>query len=223
MLALIAMAHALSASSAKLEDWVKQGIQDKYADASHRINRSTGATTEEILETYEDLFFRACPKFVTPIAPALPNLDEDEDAASMPTPNDPTKHQWLLFQSDVKSLLGVSDMRSFLKLYTTLSTDKMASLLGRSEEEVGEELAVVKGALRSFKWTSGSLLEGEYENTGDVAFSIEDVSRTPFLRCLSGGEESHRAPLRYQKPEKLVKLPITSCEGAFRACMGNIP
>ena len=153
MLALIAMSHSLSGSSAKLEESIKQGIQDKYAEASHRINRSSATNEQEVIDTYEDLFMRACPKFVTPLAPALPNIDEDETSDSVPTPADPTRHQWLLFKADVKSLLGVADIRSFLKLFTTLSTEKMASLLGKTEEEIVDELAVVKGALRTYKWS----------------------------------------------------------------------
>lgn len=178
MLALIAMAHSL-APYTKLDDWVKQGISDKYADVSNKMYRGSSASsttgTQELLDVYEDLFLRSCPKFISPAPPIL-SVSENGESPVQPNVIDPTKHQSNLFLSDVKALLAVPDMKSFLKLYTSLGTEKLAQLLNRDEEEVVQELAIVKGATTVMKWPGGGvgLLEGELENAGEVQFVIQD-------------------------------------------------
>ena len=177
MLALVAMAHSL-APYTKLDDWVKQGINDKYAEASNKMYRGSSSSsttgTQELLDVYEDLFNRSCPKFISPAPPVL-TLPENGEATAQPNVVDPTKHQATLFLSDVKTLLAVPDMKSFLKLYTSLGTEKLAQLLNRDEEDVIQELAIVKGAMRVTKWPGGGvgLLAGEVENAGDVQFVIQ--------------------------------------------------
>lgn len=169
MLAMVAIAHSF-VPSLRLDDWIKTGI-DKFGEGPHRINRgpyASGQSETELLAVYEDLFLRAAPKFVSP---ALPALTAEEEA---PTTNDPTRHQLSLFLADIKPLLPAPDMRSFLRLYTTVSTSKLASLLHRDEETVAQQLAVVNGASRCLKWTQGSLLQGEPESITDLAFDIED-------------------------------------------------
>jgi len=185
MLALVAMAHSL-APYTKLDDWVKQGISDKYAEQSNKMYRGASSSsitgTQEVLDVYEDLYTRSCPKFISP-APPLLTLPENGEAPVQPNVIDPTKHQANLFLSDVKTLLAVPDMKSFLKLYTSLGTEKLAQLLNRDEEDVVQELAVVKGATRVMKWSAAAaggsgeatlgLLEGEVENVGEVQFLIQ--------------------------------------------------
>lgn len=184
MLAMIAIAHSF-VPSLRLEDWIKSGV-DKFGDGPHRINRgsyASGQSADELLSIYEDLFIRAAPKFVSPTPPALDaaaaaaaNGDQESESGSNSgaSTTDPTKHQLSLFLADIKPLLPAHDMRSFLRLYTTVSTEKLASLLNRNEEEVAQELAVVNGASRCPKWTEGSLLSGEAEPISDLAFQIED-------------------------------------------------
>jgi len=188
MIALVAIAQSL-APSTRLEDWVKQGIQDKYAEAANKMNRGASSSSKststsdasftkaEVLETYEDVFMRSCPKFISPSPPVLSVANQDTgEAAHHPQIIDPTRHQLSLFLADVESLLGVQDMKSFLKLYTNLGIGKLAQLLGKDEETVVQELSIVKGAARGLRWnqiTKPSLLEGELELSGDVGFVVD--------------------------------------------------
>lgn len=171
MLALVAISHSF-ASSLRLDDWIKSGI-DKFGEGPHRINRgphASGQTPQELLTVYEDLFIRAAPKFVSPTPPAL---GAGSDA---PVTSDPTRHQLSLFLADIKPILTASDMRSFLRLYTTVSTSKLANLLDRDEESVAQQLAVLAGASKCIKLADGSLslLDGEAESISDLVFQIED-------------------------------------------------
>ena len=86
---------------------------------------------------------------------------------------DPTQHQLRVFLSDVKTQLSNANVRSFLRLYTTLGTDKLASFLEIDEEELVEMMMVMKNSTRSLKWSSGSLLHGQVVNTSDLDFVID--------------------------------------------------
>lgn len=69
-----------------------------------------------------------------------------------------------------------------MKLYTTLGTGKLAGLLKMDEEELVEDLLVMKGAGRNVRWMDGlgGLLEGEEVANSDLDLLIDDV-RPAFL------------------------------------------
>ena len=80
-----------------------------------------------------------------------------------------------IFLQDVKTQLSNVHIRSFLRVYTSLGTDKLAGFLDVDEEEVVEMMMVLKNSTRSLKWTTGGLLEGEVINTSDLGFVIDTV------------------------------------------------
>jgi translation initiation factor 3 subunit L len=143
-----------------------------------------GNNSEQAEEVFSELFLRSCPKFVSPTAPPyqdatlLDNIltaaDHKDDAF------DPTRHHHALFIASVRPTLSISDLRSFLRLYTTLGADKLAGLMGKSEEEVLEEVAVMKGSMRGVRWTAGkeSLLEGDLlgSDAQEMGVGVEGVS-----------------------------------------------
>lgn len=115
------------------------------------------------------------PRFISPNPPPY----EAESPAALELYSslpDPSAHQLSLFLASVKPQLSTSTLRSFLRLYTTLGTDKLAGFLGVSEEEVLEMLMVAKGAARKLTWVQGSLLEGEVIGVSDVNFGVDEVS-----------------------------------------------
>lgn len=140
------------------------------------------ARREEGLAAFEELFLYACPKFITGNAP--PYHDPEALAAFQENPiQDPAQHQVKVFLSDVRTQLSNSNIRSFLKLYTTLGTDKLAGFLEIDEEELVEMMMVMKSSTRNIKWNEGGLLEGEVVNTSDLDFAIDTVS-AHFTRVL---------------------------------------
>ncbi|SPC60792.1 related to eIF3l - translation initiation factor 3 subunit L [Ustilago sp. UG-2017b] len=168
MYALLSTACALCPT--RLDENIQTQMQEKYGDQFNKMTKR-GA---EGLAAFEELFLYACPKFITGNSP--PYHDEEalaeykEDKTGFP---DPTQHQLRVFLSDVKTQLSNANVRSFLRLYTTLGTDKLASFLEIDEEELVEMMMVMKNSTRSLKWSSGSLLEGEVVNTSDLDFVID--------------------------------------------------
>jgi translation initiation factor 3 subunit L len=138
---------------------------------------------EQAEEVFSELFLRSCPKFVSPTAPPYQDaglLETILSSADKDEALDPTRHHHSLFLASVRPTLGISDLRSFLRLYTTLGADKLAGLMGKSEEEVWEEVGVMKGAMRGVRWTPGreSLLEGDMlgSDVQDMGVGVEGVS-----------------------------------------------
>lgn len=76
-------------------------------------------------------------------------------------------------------------LRSFLKLYTSLGAKKLANFLDADEEELVQEMMVLKQASRSISrvnvpGTEGtSLLDGQTITTSDLNFVIDEVSVAP--------------------------------------------
>lgn len=161
MVALVSMAHALS-PSVRLDDWIKQGVQDKYGDQHSRMLRG-GQQAEEV---FSELFMWSCPKFV---AANPPPYGDEEAMAQISKGNektktmlDPTWHHHKIFLASIRPMLAAPDFRSFLKLHTTLDANKLAGLMKRDKETMWEELAVMKGGMRGAQWKGGmSLVDGE--------------------------------------------------------------
>ncbi|KAK0548716.1 hypothetical protein OC845_003429 [Tilletia horrida] len=166
MYALLAMCCALCPT--RLDENIQSVMRDKYGEQFSKMSRGDDGA----LQAFEELFLYACPKFITSTGPpyhdpeALPNYKD--------TPaQDPAQHQLKLFLTDVRSQLTNSNIRSFLRLYTSLGTDKLSKFLSVEEEELVEMMMVMKRSTRSIKWTDGGLLEGDVINTSDLDFVID--------------------------------------------------
>jgi hypothetical protein len=71
-----------------------------------------------------NMFHYACPKFLSPVPP---NFDGVTDQYLM----EPYSQQLKVFMDEVQQQLLISDIRSFLKLYTTLPISKLASFINK--------------------------------------------------------------------------------------------
>jgi translation initiation factor 3 subunit L len=107
----------------------------------------------------------------------------DHESSAGPVANiqtDCTRRHLDLFLSDIAAQLPVPTLRSFLKLYTSLGTKKLANFLDADEEDVVQEMMVLKQASRSISRVVGSegegLLEGQMIITSDLNFVIDEVS-----------------------------------------------
>ena len=142
------------------------------------------------LAAFEELFIRACPKFINanpppyddPAALALlisPLSSSDSPTQSAPAVADPTQRHLNLFLADVAAQAPVPTLRSFLKLYTSLGAKKLANFLDADEEEMVQEMMMMKQVSRSISRVSGSekgsLLDGQMIATSDLNFVIDEV------------------------------------------------
>ncbi|KAM0755841.1 eukaryotic translation initiation factor 3 subunit 6 [Meredithblackwellia eburnea MCA 4105] len=171
MYALMAICQALCPS--KMDEGISTAMKEKFGEQFAKMLRGG----EESIPAFQEMFTHGAPRFISPNPPPY-ELETDsalENYASLP---DPSSHQLSLFLSSVQPQLNNSNLRSFLRLYTTLGTDKLAGFLGVDEEECLEMLMVAKGAARKFTWAQGGLLEGQTVGVSDLNFGIDETHVT---------------------------------------------
>jgi translation initiation factor 3 subunit L len=139
---------------------------------------------------YEDLFQYACPKFISPNGPNFddpasltlvnvrnfktPVVKAHEDILTLKNHfQEPYQHHAKIFLSDIHNQTMIPTLRSFLKLYTTMSIDKLAAFLEMDADELRTQLLIFKQRSRQQKWTTGNLLEGDVVSTSDLDFCIK--------------------------------------------------
>ncbi len=140
---------------------------------------------EEGIPAFEELFLYACPKFITANPP--PYDDPELLAAYVEEPHvEPAQRHLSLFLSEVRAQAPVPTLRSFLKLYTSLDANKLAGFLDADEEEMVQQLMVMKQASRSVSRLENErgLLDGQMISTSDLDFVINDVSALTRRVCV---------------------------------------
>lgn len=174
MLALLAVAHALSPTKWDDSREVREAREalrasEKYNEQCDTMSRGK----ETSLPVFEEVFKYGAPKTISPHSPPYDNPElletYDSDNISASTVN--------LFMQDVRIVKDIPDLRTLLKLYTSISTSKLASLStssgsgasAMSEDELIRQLMILKGSMKAVKWSaeiSKSLVEGTGESTG---------------------------------------------------------
>jgi translation initiation factor 3 subunit L len=160
MYALLAICIALCPT--RLDENIHPHLREKYGE--HLLKMQRG---EEGIQTFEDLFLYACPKFISPNGPNF------EDPNALTQTIEPHHHHAKIFLSEVRHQILIPTLRSYLKLYTTMGIDKLSAFLDIDAETLRTQLLIVKQKSRQQKWTSGTLLEGEYVTTSDLDFCLK--------------------------------------------------
>jgi len=113
-MSLLAMAHVLQ-PSAKMDEQVAEILETKFPD---RIRKLTYGDVKE----YEELFEKMCPKF---ISPAIPDYTSTSNLCI-----ETFKHQIDVFGRQVRAQLPLMKLRSYLRLWSNIKMEKLASLAG---------------------------------------------------------------------------------------------
>ncbi|GAA5989282.1 hypothetical protein JCM10908_001239 [Rhodotorula pacifica] len=168
MYALLAICQALCPT--KVDEGIATAMKDKFGDQYGKMVRGG----PDALASFQELFTHGAPRFISPNPPPYETESEETLAAFAAQP-DPSQHQLSIFLAGVEPQLSTSTLRSFLRLYTTLGTDKLAKFLDLDDEEtVLEMLMTAKAAARKTTWVSGGLLEGEETGVSDINFGISE-------------------------------------------------
>ncbi|KAJ7905037.1 eukaryotic translation initiation factor 3 subunit 6 [Mycena leptocephala] len=181
MYALFAICNALSPS--RLDDNIANISKERYGEQFAKMVRGQ----EDAIPAFKELFLYACPKFINAnappyddpaalaalMAPASPDPSSPEFGESL---TDPAQRHLSLLLSDVVAYTPVPTLRSFLKLYTSLGAKKLANFLDADEEEMVQQLMVMKQASRSVTHVTGGkgLLDGQTASTSDLNFVIDE-------------------------------------------------
>jgi len=115
----------------------------------------------------DQLFAYACPKF---ISPAIPDYANPEDAfGSM------LALQKKVFSREVAQQLALPALRSYLKLYSSVSLDKLAALLSIAEKDTVKQLLVsLVHKNQQLQWKAGlRAIEGELKPAVAMSYCID--------------------------------------------------
>ncbi|KAG7527756.1 hypothetical protein FFLO_06618 [Filobasidium floriforme] len=186
MYALLAVCTTLSPGPS--DDGIMNTVKERYGE---QLTAMQSGKEETAIPAFRELFLGASPKFLSPVSP--PYEDHDSLAAWVSEPpQDALVRQTDLFIQNVQVQLGVSTMRSFLKLYTSIDATKLANFLDEDEDTVLERMMSLKSASRSYghKQGEGSLLDGERFVTNNLDFFIDgsmvQVAETTTNRRFAG-------------------------------------
>ncbi|ERM98606.1 eukaryotic translation initiation factor 3 subunit L [Amborella trichopoda] len=159
MYALLAVCLSLCPQVKLIEENVNNQLREKYGDKMLRMQRYD----DEAYSLYDEAFSYACPKFITPSAPIYeePLVNYNQDGYRL---------QLKLFLYEVKQQQLLSGIRSFLKLYTTISISKLASFM-----EVDEP--TLRTILMTYKHKTHSVdNDGKIVSNADIEFYVnEDI------------------------------------------------
>ncbi|TPX77480.1 hypothetical protein CcCBS67573_g01269 [Chytriomyces confervae] len=186
MYALLAICLALCPQ--RVDENVHTILREKYAEhlnkmqkeyvLLHSLCRSNDDMSsylslhsgDESIPVFEELFLFACPKFISPAGSSSSSTETTTTGASLPAQ---TLQQLKPFLTEVRQHHLIATIRSYLKLYTSLKVDKLASFVGKTSEELRTELLVYKHKTRQRRWEAGSVFEGEYASPWDLDFYIK--------------------------------------------------
>ena len=125
-------------------------------------------------EVFKNFFIIGSPKFVSPCPPS-------DDAEIDDYVRDASDHQTQVFMDEVRQQMKLPTIRSYLKLYTTLPLEKLASFMDNKNDEDRKmsnlliQLLCFKHKMKNIVWTKGSSgLEGKFTSGSELDFYIDN-------------------------------------------------
>ncbi|CAM9650959.1 eukaryotic translation initiation factor 3 subunit L [Lethenteron reissneri] len=154
------LAITLSLYPMRIDESIHTQLREKLGDKMLRMQKGEQ-------QLFEEVFSFACPKFLSPVVP-------NYDLVTGTYHKEPYMQQLKVFMDEVQQQSMISNIRSYLKLYTTMPVQKLAGFLDMSEEAFRIQLLVFKHKMKNLVWTSGiSALEGEFQSSSEVDFYID--------------------------------------------------
>jgi len=157
MYALLAILVALCPTKS-IDEHINNILRQEHVDKVAAMQRDS-----------EPLFSYACPKFVSP---ALPSFDDDADHSHQT----PLPLQRAGFMREINQQASLSTIQSYLKLYSTISLDKLVSLLEKKSdrENIRLLLLCLTHKTRQLRCKSGMKpIEGVYQSSIPLEFWME--------------------------------------------------
>ncbi|GER32521.1 eukaryotic translation initiation factor 3subunit L [Striga asiatica] len=168
MYALLAISLSLCPQVQLVEETVNSQLREKYGEKMMRMQRYD----DEAIPLYDELFSYACPKFITPSAPSyeepLVNYNQSYGYWIPYSLEDAYRLQLKLFIYEVKQQQLLSGLRTFLKVYSTISIPKLAAYL-----EVDE--LTLRTILMTYKHKTHAVdSDGKITSNADINFYVVD-------------------------------------------------
>lgn len=152
------LAIALNFYPMRIDDSINSYLKEKYSEKLLKLQR--GGDRDEL----SNMFHYACPKFLSPVPP---NFEGVTDQYLM----EPYNQQLKVFIDEVQQQLLISDIRSFLKLYTTLPISKLASFINKTPNELKSILLCFKHKMSNIE---SDQVNEEFKSSSEVDFYIHN-------------------------------------------------
>lgn len=152
------LAIALNFYPMRIDDSINSYLKEKYTERLLKLQRGD---RDELV----NMFHYACPKFLSPVPP---NFEGVTDQYLM----EPYNQQLKVFIDEVQQQFHISDIRSFLKLYTTLPIAKLASFINKTPEELKAILLCFKHKMSNIE--SDQATTEEFRSSSEVDFYIHN-------------------------------------------------
>lgn len=145
----------------RIDESLHSMLKEKsYADKMNRM--LVGDRTE-----FEGTFVFACPKFLSPVAPSFEGKGLAESGVA--AHKEPLRQQLKVFMDEVSQQVLLPTVRSYLKLYTSMPLDKLASYMGITVDSLETGLLSFKHKMMNVVWSKGtSGLDGEFQSESEV-------------------------------------------------------
>lgn len=153
MIGILAILTHISPPTGLVDDGILKVIRDKQGGALAKIDAGEAG--------YEDVFMYACPKFVSPSAQV-----------------DAYKLQVQQFVQEMSSQGASRKMRSYMKLYTSISVEKLAAFNDMTQEEFLPLLLSYKHKMNQLEEDGkmGSALDIHYYLVNDMCH-VDEAER----------------------------------------------
>ena len=193
MYALLAITAALCpAVSRQLDESVANTLREKYGEKTRSM--AAGST-----DAFEELFAYACPKFASAQTPDWSDVNSNTNASAYKT-------QLTAFMSLVDERRHLPAIKQVLKLYSSISVEKLATLAELDVATVRTQLDLLTKSSQVITWSSGDALSGEPQPCGDVEFSVDVGADLVLVRESKGSAITGEFLVRHiQKFEDIVK------------------
>lgn len=195
MYALLAVTLALCpAASRQLDESVSNTLREKYGEKTRSM--TAGQT-----DAFEELFAYACPKFAIASPPNWEDPAANTNAAAYKT-------QLAAFMSLVEERKHLPAIKQVLKLYSSITVPKLASLAELDEAAVRSQLDLLSRSSQVLTWTHGDALSGEPQACSDIEFSLESQNGQELVVVREGKGSSITGDFlvrHIQKFEDIVK------------------
>lgn len=176
MYALLAICVTLCPQ--RVEESVHTVLREKYGEQMYKMQKGHG-NVDDALRAFEEAFYQASPKFVA------------SQKTLIAGPVDAASFQQGLFLRDVRLQLHIPVIRSYLRLYSTISMEKLASFLEIPKESLAPLLLSYKLYQRQKRWESGPLVSGEVSGPTELDFYIDNVKSIDCLFYI----HCHKSPI----------------------------
>mmetsp|Transcript_3847 Transcript_3847/g.5141 ORF Transcript_3847/g.5141 Transcript_3847/m.5141 type:complete len:511 (+) Transcript_3847:127-1659(+) len=163
------LAIAASLVPQRLDDGMYNQVMDRYGQQVERMRNMD-------IDAYREVFVAVCPKFI-PMRMQADMKTNSEEGLQL---------QLAVFLDEVRATRKVPEIYSYLKMCTTMNTERLASFLGVKEEELTPLLLYVKHKTQSgSKYTAVS--KSEKANDEKETAVLEGVQRLEMEKVSTSG------------------------------------